>query len=180
MQGVEWNLIFGFNTPIIEIFLRGTFTYLMIFFLLRVVLKRESSGMGVNDMLVVVLIADAAQNGMAGGYHSVFEGIFLVSVILFWAHAIDWLVFKYKFFERVLRKKPLLLIDRGRVMRDNLHHELISVSELHAQLRQLGVDHISKVKRAFMEDNGAISVIPFESPAAPLKPKSAQIPGSSR
>ncbi len=63
--GVDWAKTFLPNTPLLEIFLRGSLTYLALFFLLRIVLKRESGGMGVTDLLVIVLIADAAQNAMA-------------------------------------------------------------------------------------------------------------------
>ncbi len=42
-------------------------TYLALFLVLRLVLKRESGALGVTDLLVVVLIADAAQNAMGDG-----------------------------------------------------------------------------------------------------------------
>lgn len=60
--GVEWAKMLIPDTPLLEIFLRGSIVYLALFFLLRVVLKRESGTLGITDLLVVVLIADAAQN----------------------------------------------------------------------------------------------------------------------
>lgn len=56
--------------PVLEIIVRGTVTYLALFTLLRIILRREAGNLGITDMLVIVLLADASQNAMAGGYNS--------------------------------------------------------------------------------------------------------------
>jgi uncharacterized membrane protein YcaP (DUF421 family) len=70
---------------------RGSTVYLTLFFLLRIVLRRESGGMGITDLLVIVLLADAVQNAMAGDYHSVPDGLLLGATLIFWSFALDWL-----------------------------------------------------------------------------------------
>ena len=62
------------DTPVLEIFIRGTAIYLGLFAMIRFLAKREVGSLAVTDLLVIVLIADAAQNGMAGDYHSVSDG----------------------------------------------------------------------------------------------------------
>src|SRR3954451_9354077 len=62
---------------------RGTLIYLCLFLLLRLVLKRQAAGVAITDLLVIVLIADAAHNAMADIYRSVSDGVFLVAVIVF-------------------------------------------------------------------------------------------------
>ena len=59
------------------------------FALLRFVLKREAGTLAITDLLVVVLIADAAQNAMADDYRSVPDGLLLVATIVFWSYALD-------------------------------------------------------------------------------------------
>lgn len=93
---IDWNALFALSTPPVEIVLRGTLTYLMLFFLLRIVLKRQSGTVGITDLLVVVLIADAAQNAMAADYTSITDGFLLVATIIFWSYAIDWLGYHYR------------------------------------------------------------------------------------
>jgi len=73
---------------------------LALFLLLRLVLKRQSGNMGVTDLLVIVLIADAAQNAMASDYKSVPDGLLLVSTIVFWSYALDWLSYHFPRFGR--------------------------------------------------------------------------------
>jgi len=55
---------------IAEIFVRGTLMYLGMYFILRI-FRRQSGAIGVADLLVIVVIADAAQNGMAGDSRSI-------------------------------------------------------------------------------------------------------------
>jgi uncharacterized membrane protein YcaP (DUF421 family) len=159
---VDWKRVLVPDTPLLEIFVRGTLTYLALFFLLRVVLKRQSTGLGVTDLLVIVLIADASQNAMAGDYQSVPDGIFLVAVVLGWALALDWLSYRSKRMERILKPRKLPLIKDGQLITENMHKELVTRDELRSQLRQQGVEDFSDVRRAFMEPNGKISVVTFE------------------
>jgi len=65
------------------IFVRGSLTYIMLFVILRFLLKRQSGVIGIADLLVVVLIADAAQNAMAHEYKPITEGALLVLTIVF-------------------------------------------------------------------------------------------------
>src|SRR5207249_1774077 len=74
---------------------------------LRFVLKRQIGGLSPPDVLLVVLLADAAQNGMADEYRSVTEGVFVVTTIIFWNFAIDWLEYHFPAMERLLRPAPL-------------------------------------------------------------------------
>jgi uncharacterized membrane protein YcaP (DUF421 family) len=138
---------------------RGTIMYLVLFALLRFVLKRQSGGLGITDVLVIVLIADAAQNGMASEYRSVTEGIMLVATIIFWSYALDWLGYHFPPFQHLLRPPPLLLVKNGKMLRRNMRQELVTPDELMTQLREEGIKDLGDVHRAFMEADGSISVI---------------------
>ena len=162
---VDWARAFLPHTPILEIVLRGTCVYLALFVLLRVVLKRETGGMGITDMLVVVLIADAAQNAMAGAYTSVPDGLLLVATIIFWSYALNWLGHRFPRIERIVHPQALPLIEDGRLLRARMREELLTEEELKGQLRLQGVADPSEVKAAYMEGDGRISVITKEKAA---------------
>jgi uncharacterized membrane protein YcaP (DUF421 family) len=159
---VDWQKAFVPQLSVAEIFLRGTAVYFLLFAFLRV-LRRESGAIGITDLLVVVLIADAAQNAMAGEYVSVTEGALLVGTIAVWDYTLDWLGYHSRFVARVLRPAPLTLVRDGRIMRRNLRRELITEDELMSQLRQQGVRGAAEVERACLEGDGRISVIRKES-----------------
>jgi uncharacterized membrane protein YcaP (DUF421 family) len=137
---VDWQMLFMPATSLLEIFLPGTLVYLALFVLLRVVLKRESGTLGMTDLLVVVLIADAAQNAMADDYRSIPEGILLVAVVVGWAWGIEALGYHVPAVERLLRPRPLPLVKDGTPIRENMRKELVTLEELRSQLREQGVE----------------------------------------
>jgi hypothetical protein len=132
---IDWQTMFVCDTPVLEIIIRGTIIYLSLFVLLRLVLKRESGTMGITDMLLIVLIADAAQNGMANDYRSVTHGIILVAVIIFWSYVLNWLGYHSPFFQHLLKPKKLLLVKDGKMLKQNMQKELISPSRLNSSKR---------------------------------------------
>lgn len=162
LSQIDWELIFVPDVSVLEIILRGSIMYLAIFFLLRVVLKRQSGTLGMTDLLLITLLADASQNAMAGAYKSVPDGIVLVGTIIFWNYAFDWLSFKFPWFERLIEPAPLPLVRHGRLLRRNMRKELITEAELMGQLHEQGVADLSKVKEARIESDGQVSVIQNE------------------
>lgn len=162
-QPIKWSSVFKPDTPMLEIIIRGSVTYLVIFILLRIILKRQSGGnIGMTDVLVIVMLADASQNAMAGGYNSVTDGILLVAVIIGWSFFLDWLGFHWPFFQRLLRPPKLPLVDNGKMLRKNMRKELITEEELLTEIRKEGYESLEHIAKAYMESDGNISVIPKE------------------
>ena len=166
---VDWAHILVPTGSLAEVVLRGTIMYFVLFPLLRLVPRRQIGAWGVPDLLVVVLIVDAAQNGFAGQYRSVTKGIALVVTILFWDYVIDW--FDHKFPRLHLDAgAPLAVVQDGRFVRANMQKERVSEEELMSQLRQRGVEDVRLVKKAYIEGDGRISIIraaPDENSHAP-------------
>jgi uncharacterized membrane protein YcaP (DUF421 family) len=159
---VDWGRMFTPDTPPLEIFVRGSVMYLGILALLRIVRRREASTIGVTDLLVVVLLADAAQNGMAGDYQSIPDGLLLVGTLMGWSYALEWLGYHFPAIQRLLEPPPLPLIRNGKLLRRNLRQELITEEELRSQLRQQGVEDFSQVKLSYIEPDGGISVVTYD------------------
>jgi hypothetical protein len=72
---IDWQKLLIPEQPAVESVIRGTIVYLLLFVVMRFLLKRRSGGLGMADVLVVVLIADAVQNAMGSEYKSVTEGV---------------------------------------------------------------------------------------------------------
>jgi uncharacterized membrane protein YcaP (DUF421 family) len=155
---VDWVGLFSLQTPPLEIFVRGTVIYLALFAMLRFLLKRESGTTGVTDLLVVVLIADAAQNAMAGQYTNITDGVLLVAVIIGWSFLLDFIAYHVPAAARIIRPQPLLLVRDGRILPRNLRRELLTEEELRGLLREQGVDNLARVREARMESDGQVSV----------------------
>jgi uncharacterized membrane protein YcaP (DUF421 family) len=155
---IDWQSMFVPQESLLEIFIRGSIMYLVMFVLLRI-FRRQAGSIGIADLLVIVVIADAAQNGMAGDSKSVTEAVLLVSTIVFWDFVLDYLGFKSKFIARILDPEKLKVIEDGRFLRDNMAKEMITVDELMSQLRQNGIEDVGEVKTACLESDGHFSFI---------------------
>ena len=88
--------------------------------MLRIVLKRQTGTLGMTDLLLITLLADAAQNAMAGEYTSIADGIVLVGTIIFWNYTFDWLSYRSEWFGRLIEPAPLPLIRGGKMLRRNM------------------------------------------------------------
>lgn len=142
-----------------ELIIRGTLMYWFLFLLFRFVLRRDVGSLAMADVLLLVLIADASQNAMAGGYESVTDGIILVGTIAGWNYLLDWSAYRWPTVRRFVEPPALALVRDGRILRANLRRELISLPELMAKLRESGVESAADVKLAVMESDGEISII---------------------
>jgi uncharacterized membrane protein YcaP (DUF421 family) len=159
IQGDDLARIFSFDTPVLEIVLRGTFMYLGLFLLMRFILKRQAGTMSIADLLLVVLLADAASNGMAGDYRSVPDGLLLVTVLILWNFLLDVLGHRFPAIHRLVHPPSQPLIRDGKLLHRHLRREFMTEEELLSYLRQHGVLKIEDVKLAFIEGDGTVSVI---------------------
>ena len=156
---VDWRLVFLPATPILEILARGTVVYLALFLLLRFVVKREVGSLGLTDILMIVLLADAAQNAMGDDYRSIADGLLLVATIVFWSFALDWMAYRSAFLRRLVRPPAVQIIRDGRILREKLDREKVSEEELMGELRTHGCDDIGAVRAAYIESDGMVSVL---------------------
>ena len=164
---VDWIELFAPTHSLAEMFVRGTLMYLALFLTFRFIVQRQSSAIGIADLLVIVIIADAAQNAFSKEYRSVTEGIVLVLTIVCWDLLLDWLGYKFHFFTWLVKPGPVPLVRDGKMIRANMRRELISVDELLSLARQQGIGRIEDVRAAALEGNGEVSFVKMEGEAAP-------------
>ena len=155
----HWLTLFTFDLHPLELVLRGTAVYWGLFLLFRFLLRRDTGSLGIADILLLMLIADASQNAMSGGYDSVADGAVLVLTIAGWSWLMDWASFRFNTLRHFAQPAPLVLVRRGRLVARNLRREHVTVPELMAALRDHGIGKLAEVKMARMESDGGISVI---------------------
>jgi len=159
MPAVNWAQMFSFTTSPLELFIRGTLTYFFLFCMFRFVARRDVGAIGISDLLVLVIIADASQNAMAGGYKSLFDGFVLIGTIVGWSTVLNYLSFHFEPIRRFALPRPACIIKDGIKQEKILKRELITDEELSEMLREHGIEDISKVKRAYLEPDGQVTVI---------------------
>ena len=133
--------------------------YWALFALLRVLGRRNIGELALSDLLLVVLIADAAQHAMSADYRSVPEGIVLCATIVGWSYLLDWLAIRSGAVRRLLEPPPRLLIRDGKLQLRVMRRELITADEVMSHMRMQGIDDIQSVRRAYIEPDGQISFL---------------------
>jgi uncharacterized membrane protein YcaP (DUF421 family) len=156
---MDWSELFGLSVSPWELIIRGSAMYLFLFLLFRVVVKRRIGAVGMGDILLLVIVADAAQNGMAGEYRSITDAFILVGTLIGWNAFIDWLTYVSPRLQKILEPPPLLLVHNGRVLWRHLRYEFMSEQDLKTKLREHGVTDPRQVAKAYMEADGQVTVI---------------------
>jgi uncharacterized membrane protein YcaP (DUF421 family) len=151
--------IFKLTMPIVELVARGSLMFWFLVLVFRVVLRRDLGSMGVTDFLFIVLLGDAAQNGMIGDATSATDAIVLISTLVFWNVAIDWASYRWPAVEKLLAARRLTLVRNGKRNRRNMRREFISDAELMSKVREEGLEDLSRIKAMYLESDGEISLI---------------------
>jgi uncharacterized membrane protein YcaP (DUF421 family) len=156
---IHWSEVFSLTISPWELIVRGSAVYWFLFAAFRIFVRRDMGSMAVSDFLLLMLLADAAQNAMAGGYRSFTDGAILIATLLGWNIGLNWLSYRSPAARRILVSPALLLVCDGRVLRHNLRKQFLTEADLEEKLREQGVESIAQVKRAYLESEGEISVL---------------------
>ena len=155
------DAVFRLTLPVVELFIRGSVMFWFLVLVFRVVLRRDVGSMGITDFLFVVLLGDAAQNGMIGEATSATDAVVLISTLVFWNVLIDWATWRFAAIEKLFSARRLCLVKEGRLNRRNMRREFISDAELMSKVREEGLEDLSRVKRMYLESDGEISLIRY-------------------
>jgi len=156
-----WSDLFVVETPVLELAVRGTILYFAILVLLRFMPRRIGGELATMDLIFVLLIAEAASNGF-GLYTSVSEGLILVLVLIGWDYVINVASYRFRFIEKLVSSPPIQVIRDGRLLRRNMRREFLTEEELMGSLRQQSIASVSEVKAAYIEGEGAVSIIKYK------------------
>jgi len=148
------------DIPIWEKIFRSIIIYLFILLAFRFTGKRQVGQLTPFDLVLLLIISNVVQNAVIGNDNSLGGGLIGAATIL----ALNWsmveISYRFKFFRRVMEGTPTVLIHNGKVLRDSLRKERITMEELQAAIRKSGSAEVDQVRFAVLEENGQISVIP--------------------
>lgn len=158
-MNIQWDELTSFSVSPLEIVLRGTVVYLFLFVFFRFVLRRDTGNVGVGDFLLVVIVADASQNGMSGDSDTVPDALLLVLTLMAWNYLIDIASYRSARLRQLLEPRPLPLVLDGKLLRRNMRKELVTSEEIQAKLRENDIASLDEVEKMTMESDGEISVL---------------------
>ena len=146
-----------------DIVLRAGFAFLFVFFLLRVLGRRELSALEPFDLILLVVIGDLVQQGVTQNDMSLTGLVLAVGTFSLLAVLSSWLSFRFKAARKLLQAAPLVVIEHGRPIERNMRMERLTLEEVAAAARQQQITSLADVEWGIVEGGGQISFIPKSS-----------------
>jgi uncharacterized membrane protein YcaP (DUF421 family) len=144
----------------VDIVIRAAFGFLFVFFLTRVVGRRELSSMEPFDLIMLVMIGDLVQQGVTQNDFSVTGLVLAGGTVAMMTVALAWLDFRIPFIRPVIAGEPIIVLEDGTPIERNLARNRMTVEELAAEARQQQFAKLDVLQWAILESNGRISFIP--------------------
>jgi uncharacterized membrane protein YcaP (DUF421 family) len=147
--------MFTLHVPVLEKILRPIIVYLFLILLLRVFGKRELAQLNPFDLVVLLSLSNTVQNAIIGDDNSVAGGLLGAFTLLFTNYLVVRFLFRHRRLDQVLEGRAATLIRDGKVCKNELAKELITISELQSVCRRQGFEGIHEVEKCVLEPGGA-------------------------
>ena len=149
-------------------YFRTLFLYLVLIFAVRLMGKRQIGEMEPAEFVVTMLVANLAAIPMQDGAIPLYSGLVPILTVLGMELVLSGLILRSVRLRQLLCGKPVLPIDNGKILQENLKSPRINLDELTGQLRAKDVLDIRTVQFAILETSGDLSVFPYpkEKPAS--------------
>ena len=157
-------------------YIRTIILYLVLIAGMRILGKRQIGQLEPSEFVLAMLIADLASIPMQDSGIPLLSGLVPIVTILSLELTLSGLTMASVKFRRLLCGKPVILIENGRLVQENLRRTRISLDELTAKLRLKDVLDLTAVQYAILETDGSLSVFPFpKNMPAPAKEAGIQV-----
>lgn len=151
--------IFQLSAPWWHFVLRAVAVYLLVMLLVRMSGKRAVGQFTPFDLVLLILIGNAVQNGMNGGDNSLTGAIILAVCLIVLNYGVAYVAARSTRARIFIEGEPVVLARDGKVFRDVLKRELVSNADFLEAMRETGCSGIERIRLATLETNGHISIV---------------------
>ena len=135
--------------------------YFALILVIRLLGKRQVGQMEPSEFVVTMLIANLASVPLEDWSIPAWGGLVPMGIVFLCERLISTLCLKSIRARRFLCGKPVILIDNGKLLAENLRRTRVNLDELSGHLREQGVISMDEVQFAILETNGSITVFPY-------------------
>jgi len=143
-----------------DLVLRAIFVFGFILLLTRVIGKRELGSLQPFDLVLLIILGDALQQGLTQDDYSLTGAVLVVGTIAVLQVGVSWLTFRFPRVRPILEGEPLIIVEDGKPIQRNLDRERLTIAEVAEAARREQIAHLSDVRWAILETSGTISFIP--------------------
>jgi uncharacterized membrane protein YcaP (DUF421 family) len=142
-----------------DIVLRGIFVFAFLYVLMRMIGRRELSSLEPFDLILLIVLGDAVQQGLTQDDYSLTGAFLAIGTIAILQLAVSYANFRFPKLRPVLDGEPIVVVQDGKPIEKNLRRERVTIEDLAAAARRQNIATIADVQWAVMETSGAISFI---------------------
>ena len=154
-------------------FVRGILLYILLVAVIRMMGKRQVGQMEPSEFVVTMMVADFAAIPLEKADIPLYTGVIPILTVLGMELVLSGLSMGSVWFRKFVCGKPVILIENGHILQNNLRRTRVTMDELTGHLREKEVLDLASVQYAILETNGNLSVFPYTKDA----PASAQDAG---
>jgi uncharacterized membrane protein YcaP (DUF421 family) len=142
-----------------DIVFRAVFLYLFVLFLMRVIGRRELSSLSAIDLVLLIVLGDAIQQGLTQDDYSVTGAVIAISTIAALQVLVSYVSFRSRRVRKVLEGHPIVVIQDGKLLERNLRRQRMTPDELAEEMRIQQIANFEDVQWGILESNGSVSFV---------------------
>ena len=142
-----------------EIVIRATVIYFLVWILIRAMGKRELSQMGAFELVLLVTMGDLVQQGVTQEDFSVTGALLAIGTLGFWILLASYVSFRFPKTRGLIEGKPVIVVEDGRIQREALRVERVTPDELIDAAREQGIGDLREVTFGVLEPDGKFSFL---------------------
>ena len=142
-----------------DLVLRAIVVFFFVLILTRVIGRRELSQLAPFDLILLIILGDALQQGLTQDDYSLTGAILVVGTLAVLQVFTTWVSFRLPFTRRLLEGEPLIVVEDGKAIEKNLRRERLTLEEVMESARMHEIGSLDEVRWAVVERNGEISFL---------------------
>ena len=154
-----WKDMFAFGLPVLEKILRPVIVYVFLIVGLRLAGKRELAQLNTFDLVVLLTLSNTVQNAIIGNDNSLSGGLVGATTLLALNYVVVRFLYAHEKIDKIVEGNTDILIEHGKLNKENLKKELITLAELESAAHRQGFPSLDDIERAAIEAGGTITFV---------------------
>jgi uncharacterized membrane protein YcaP (DUF421 family) len=146
-----------------DLALRATFLFCFVYLLTRILGRRELSSLEPFDLILLIVIGDAIQQGLTQDDYSVTGALIVVGTFAVLQVLVSFLSYRFPSLRPTLDGEPIVIVQDGKLIEKNMKRERLTIDEVLVAARQQQVASLDDIAWAVLETSGRVSIIPKPS-----------------
>jgi uncharacterized membrane protein YcaP (DUF421 family) len=142
-----------------DLVLRAAAIFVFLFVLTRVIGKRELGSLQPFDLMLLIVLGDALQQGITQDDYSVTGALLIVGTFAVLQVSLSWMSFRFPSARPILEGEPIIVLQDGNVIERNLKRERLTIDDITEGARKQGIAHLTDVHYAILETDGSLSFL---------------------